>query len=92
MAKQRFCRVCGQPFRAKRFDALTCTATCRSRKSRDHDLSYLDSLPSYLIEARRSVHEADLDVVRQAKAVRAAKREGQAQRRGLPLVQPMRRI
>jgi len=32
MAKQRYCRVCGEPFMARRFDALTCTSTCWARK------------------------------------------------------------
>jgi hypothetical protein len=69
--KSRFCRVCGEPFQAKRFDALTCTGTCRMRKARGADLAYLAALPSYLAEVRRSVHEADLDAIA---TVRAATR------------------
>jgi hypothetical protein len=59
MAKQRYCRVCGEPFTARRFDALTCTSTCWARKARGHDLAYLATLPDYLVEARRFIHEAD---------------------------------
>ena len=51
MAKQRYCRVCGEPFMARRFDALTCTSTCWARKARDHDdLAYLANLPDYLAD------------------------------------------
>jgi hypothetical protein len=75
--RKRYCRVCGEPFTARRFDALTCTSTCWARKSRGYDLAYLATLPDYLVGARRAIHEADLDVVATAKAVRAAKREGQ---------------
>jgi hypothetical protein len=35
--RTRFCRVCGQPFQPVRFDALTCSTTCRIRKSRGAD-------------------------------------------------------
>jgi hypothetical protein len=70
----------------RRFDALVCTSTCRQRKRRGHDLGYLVNLPDYLAEVRRMIHDADLDAVATAKAVRAAKREGRAQRRGLPQV------
>jgi len=51
MAKQRYCRVCGEPFMARRFDALTCTSTCWARKARGHDdLAYLANLPDYLAD------------------------------------------
>ena len=30
-ARQRFCRVCGQLFRATRLDAETCSTTCRNQ-------------------------------------------------------------
>jgi hypothetical protein len=91
MAKQRYCRVCGEPFTARRFDALTCTSTCWARKARGHDLAYLATLPDYLVEARRFIHEADLDAIATARAVAAAKREGRAQRReGLPQVEKIR--
>jgi hypothetical protein len=75
---------CGEPFQAKRFDALTCTSTCRMRKARGADLAYLAALPSYLAEVRRSVHEADLDAIATVRAATASKHEGRRQRRQLP--------
>jgi hypothetical protein len=82
--KSRFCRVCGEPFQAKRFDALTCTSTCRMRKARGADLAYLESMPAAQAGARRFVHEADLDAITTARAVAASKREGRRQRQKLP--------
>jgi hypothetical protein len=92
MSRKRYCRVCGELFTARRFDALVCTSTCWSRKSRGYDLAYLATLPDYLVGARRAIHEADLDAVATAKAVRASKREGRAQRRGLPKVESRIRV
>jgi hypothetical protein len=69
---------------------LTCTSTCWARKARGHDLAYLATLPDYLVEARRFIHEADLDAIATARAVAAAKREGRAQRRELPQVEKIR--
>jgi hypothetical protein len=63
----RFCRVCGQPFRPVRFDAVTCSTTCRMRKGRGLDLAYLTTLPPDQVRARRFVHEtldADIAVAR----------------------------
>jgi len=57
-AKSRFCRVCGQPFRPVRFDALTCSTTCRMRKSRGADLAYLTTLAPDQARARRMIHDA----------------------------------
>jgi hypothetical protein len=56
--KQRFCRVCGQPFRFVRFDSQVCTTTCGMRKIRGFDLAYLTELPPDQARARRSVHAA----------------------------------
>jgi hypothetical protein len=36
------CRVCGIDFPAARFDAQTCSDTCRSRRARGGDLAYLN--------------------------------------------------
>jgi hypothetical protein len=55
-----------------------------------HDLAYLTSLPPYLIEARRSIHEADLDAIATARPVAASKREDRAQRRELTQVEKIR--
>jgi hypothetical protein len=86
----RHCRVCGQPFRPTRFDALVCTSTCSMRKSRGHDLAYLSSMPPAQADARRFVHEADLADIATARAVRASRREGGTQRGALPKVMPMK--
>jgi len=40
-----------------------------------------------LVESRRAIDAADLDAVATAKAVRASKREGRDQRRGMPQVE-----
>jgi hypothetical protein len=89
-ARQRFCRVCGEPFRSTRFDALTCSSTCRMRRYRGADLAYLEAWPSAQADARRFVHQAHLDTIATARAVAASRREGRDQRRGLPKVQPMK--
>jgi hypothetical protein len=88
--KSRYCRVCGQPFKPVRFDALTCCGTCRTRKSRDGDLAYLATLPDYLADVRRFLHEADLDAIATARAVAVSQREGRAERRGLPKAKRMK--
>src|ERR1035438_5878159 len=90
--KPRFCRVCGQPFRPVRSDALTCSTTCRMRKSRGQDLAYLAALPDRQAEARRFLHEVDLDVVLTARSASAARRQGRNERRSLPRVRAMKAI
>jgi len=86
-ARTRYCRVCGEAFALRRSDSLVCTSTCRKRKERGHDLAYLANLPPYLVEVRRMIHDADLDAVATAKAVKAAKLEGRAQRRSLTQIE-----
>jgi hypothetical protein len=44
MMYRTICRVCGVRFRAPRFDAVTCSSTCRQRLRRGHDLAYLAGL------------------------------------------------
>jgi hypothetical protein len=88
--KPRFCRVCGQPFQAVRFDAQVCSSTCAMRKSRGGDLAYLETMPAAQADARRFVHQANQDLIATARAVSASKREGRAQRRGLPKVRSMK--
>jgi len=85
--RTRFCRVCGQPFRASRLDAETCSDTCRARRRRGGDLAYLKSLPDY---QGKFIHEAHRDLIATTRTVAASRREGRAQRRGLPKVQPMK--
>jgi hypothetical protein len=80
--KSRFCRVCGQPFRPIRFDALTC-GTCRTRKSRGADLAYLSTMPPDQARARRMVREADESAIAVEKMATAFRREGRQGRPGI---------
>jgi hypothetical protein len=89
-AKSRYCRVYGASFRPVRFDALTCCGTCRTRKSRGGDLAYPSTMPDYLADVRRFIHEADLAAIATARAVAVAQREGRAERRGLPRAKRIR--
>jgi hypothetical protein len=54
------CRVCGMNFTAPRFDAKTCSSTCRSRLRRGGDLAYLNDpdLPGGRKRAARAMHAA----------------------------------
>jgi hypothetical protein len=88
--RTRYYRVCGQPFRAFRLDAETCSTTCRSRRRRGADLGYLSALPAAQADARRFVHDAQAATIASTRAVAASKREGRAQRRGLPKVRSMK--
>jgi hypothetical protein len=54
------CRVCGRDFVAPRFDAKTCTPTCRQRLRRGGDLAYLAGLGKRQQRAERKMH-ADWD-------------------------------
>jgi DNA polymerase III epsilon subunit-like protein len=88
--KTRPCRVCGQPFRPARFDSVVCSDTCAKRKYRGGDLAYLATMPDYLADARRFLHEADLDAIATARAVAVSQREGRAERRGMPRAKRIR--
>src|SRR5262249_36181171 len=88
--KSRFCRVCGQPFQPVRLDAMTCSTTCRMRKSRGFDLAYLTALPPDQARARRFVHEALDSEIAIARMVGASQRDGWRERRKLAKVKPMK--
>jgi hypothetical protein len=88
--KSRYCRVCGQPFKPVRFDALTCCGTCRTRKSRGGDLSYLTALPADQASVRRTIHEAVDFEIATSRDVGAARREGRQERRGKPRARRIR--
>jgi hypothetical protein len=94
MSRTRYCRVCGQKFSPVRYDALTCSTTCRIRKSRhpDLDLAYLDTLPPDQARARRMLHEADESDIFIARMAGASRREGRRDRRGLPKVKRMHAV
>jgi hypothetical protein len=53
------CRVCGRYFAASRFDALTCSSTCRQRLRRGQDLAYINGLPERQQQVEREMHAAN---------------------------------
>jgi hypothetical protein len=59
------CRVCGLEFASSRFDAVTCSATCRQRLHRGGGLAYLADLPPEEQRLHRDLHNA-LDASREA--------------------------
>ena len=52
------CRVCGRDFIAPRFDAKTCSSTCRQRLRRGGDLAYLAGLSKKQQRLERNVHDS----------------------------------
>ena len=54
----RTCRVCGLAFRSRRFDAITCSSTCRQRLRRGQALAYLAGLSKAMQTAERKKHAA----------------------------------
>jgi hypothetical protein len=84
------CRVCGLEFRSRRFDAITCSSTCRQRLKRGQAFAYLDGLPKHQRKTERHYHAAHgeriathrhwLEIVRSRRAEkRTAKQERQHQ-------------
>jgi hypothetical protein len=71
-----------------RFDAVTCSTTCRMRRSRGYDLAYLTTLPPD--QARGMVHEALESDIAIARMAGASRREGRRERRGMPKVKRMK--
>jgi hypothetical protein len=59
------------------------------RRSRGYDLAYLAEMPAAVANARRFIHETDLDAIAIARMVGASRREGRAARRNLPKVARM---
>src|SRR2546423_15628894 len=56
LRRPRPCRVCGTVFRPERWDALTCSDTCRSRRMRGQDLAYVANLPEAQQTKHRELH------------------------------------
>jgi hypothetical protein len=76
------CRVCGEEFTPARWDAVTCTDTCRQRLHRGGDLAYLADLPPKVRRAEQALQDAlassraaSREVSRTSRAARAAKRD-----------------
>ena len=75
------CRVCGLEFTPSRFDAITCSSTCRQRLRRGNALAYLADLSPEEQRIHRDLHAA-LDASREAvkKALAASKRVREVRR------------
>src|SRR5438270_13996128 len=56
LRRPRPCRVCGTVFRPERWDALTCSDTCRSLRMRGQDLAYVADLPETQQTKHRQLH------------------------------------
>jgi hypothetical protein len=69
---------------------LTCSDTCRMRKSRGADLAYLAALQPDQARARRMRHEADESDIAIGRMVGASRREGRDMRRNLLKVERMK--
>jgi hypothetical protein len=76
------CHVCGRNFTASRFDARTCTSTCRQRLRRGQEFAYLAGLTKRQQHAGRKMHAvydelkaARKDHVAARRKAREAKRE-----------------
>jgi hypothetical protein len=81
------CHVCGRHFTASRFDARTCTSTCRQRLRRGQEFAYLAGLTKRQQRAGREMHAAydklkapRKDHVADTRKAREAKREARRQR------------
>jgi hypothetical protein len=82
LRQPRPCRVCGTVFKPERFNALTCSNTCRSRRMRGQDLAYLVGLGTAAREDQVRLHEnvAALisELMRSFAALRQRRRESRA--------------
>jgi hypothetical protein len=80
----RTCRVCGIRFRSRRFDAITCSSTCRQRLKRGQAFAYLEGEDKRLQKAERKRHEALDKLIAEhrdhMKVVRARRAENRAKR------------
>jgi len=68
------CRVCGRDFEAPRWDARTCSSTCRQRLHRGKDLAYLAELGDDQKEADFRMHAAWSKAVAAGKEASAARK------------------
>jgi hypothetical protein len=77
----RPCRVCGQPFTPRRWDALYCTDTCKSRAHRGGDLTYIDRLTTEQeVHQARRLHEHIAALIKMVQAYTDAERERRLER------------
>ena len=75
---------CGLDFRSRRFDAITCTPTCRQRLRRGQAFAYLEGLSKREQKAERNRHEALDKLIAEhrdrMKVVRARRAENRAKK------------
>ena len=69
------CRVCGETFRPVRFDAITCTDTCRKRLQRGGAFAYLADLSPMERRAERKRHALHDQTIDSTRKVMAERRE-----------------
>jgi hypothetical protein len=80
------CRVCGRDFVAARFDALTCTDTCRQRLRRGGELAYLAGLGKKQQRLERNLHDSYAKK-RQSMAKTRSERADRTPRGGQPTIE-----
>jgi hypothetical protein len=81
LRKRRPCRSCGRPFRPERIDALTCSETCRWRRSHGQP-DYIDSLNTeQAVHEARQFHARIEYLLKEVQAHTAAERERRRERR-----------
>jgi hypothetical protein len=78
LRQPRPCRVCGTVFRPERWDALTCSSTCRSRRARGHDLQYLAGLSEAALDQHRRQHADVATAIEVLKEYKVAERQGRS--------------
>jgi hypothetical protein len=81
LRKRRPCRSCGRPFRPERIDALTCSETCRWRRSHGQP-SYIDNLNTEVaVHQARQFHARIESLLKEVQAYTAAERKRRRERR-----------
>jgi SLT domain-containing protein len=81
MATSLICRVCGMTFTAPRWDARTCSTTCRSRLHRGGDLAYLAGLTAKQQRLERIMHDTRTEWIATYREAAVANREARRARR-----------
>jgi hypothetical protein len=80
LKRSRPCRVCGQPFTPRRWDALYCTDTCKSRAHRGANLAYIDRLPEAARKEARARHAHIVALIEMVQAYTDAEQERRLER------------
>jgi hypothetical protein len=77
----RPCRVCGTTFRPERWDALVCSSTCKARRLRGQDLTYLAGLGLAAAKEHEMRHKEVAASIARLKAHFAAERKRREDRK-----------